>query len=162
MKGSKNIIELKKEISDLKKELETIKKNVKEQKITEIALKDREAELRSITDTSIDTIFIVNKKGVFEYISKGIIDSSGFLPEELVGKSFTNFVPKKEIPKYLKILKDVFMGKKIRSFETYVNDKEKNMIPVEITGQMFKRGKKLVGVGSIRDIRKRVDDKKKN
>ncbi|MCK5220069.1 MAG: hypothetical protein KAR14_00685, partial [Candidatus Aminicenantes bacterium] len=72
MKGSKNIIELKKEISDLKKELETIKKNVKEQKITEIALKDREAELRSITDTSIDTIFIVNKKGVFEYISKGI------------------------------------------------------------------------------------------
>ena len=160
-KESENIVELKKEVSRLKKELETIKKDINKQKIAENVLKDREEELRSITDSSIDTIFIINKKGVFEFISKGITDSSGYLPEELMGRSFSSFVPKKELPKYLKILKDVFMGEKIKSFETYVYDKKKNMIPVEITGQMFKRGKKFVGVGSIRDIRNRINSKEK-
>ena len=98
---------------------------------------------------------MVSVTGKQLYFNKQVEILLGYKKEEAIGKSFTKFVPKSEIPKYLSKLKEIFTTKKIAPFETLSLHKDGRHIPVEITGKLIKYNGKNVGIGTIRDITER-------
>jgi len=137
---------------------ETIKvvaiRDITQRKNAEQTQKEIEERYSVITQSTIDVIFMLNKSGKITFVNRSI-RSFGYEPEEIVGKSFTQFVPKKEIPAYLAKLADVFMDKAIRNFNTKIVNKNGDLIDVEINGKLITQNGKHVGIGSIRDVSER-------
>lgn len=134
---------------------ETLNNRTKKLQETELKIIEREKELRLIAESSIDTIFEVTKTGKILFVSRFNKDVFGYGPEDIIGTSLTNYIPKKELPVCLKILKDVFLRKKVKNFETYLKSRNGHLIPVEINGQLIKKDGKYIGLGMIRDITER-------
>ena len=113
-----------------------------------------------IAENTLDIIFQTTRTGKIIYISPATEKIAGYKPDEMIGKKFTKFVSKREIPKYLKIIKNTLSGKDIDSFESFVKHKNGNLIPVEFAGKLVKKDKKNVILGTIKDIteRKKVDE----
>jgi PAS domain S-box-containing protein len=108
-----------------------------------------------IAENTLDIIFQTTRTGTITYISSATERIAGYKPNEMQGKKFTKFVPKSEIPKYLKIIKNTLEGKDIGSFESYVIHKNKSRIPVEFAGKLVKQGNKKLILGTIKDITER-------
>jgi len=132
------------------RELQIAKKNAEESN----------ERLRSITESTIDVIFVIDKFGKIVFLSKQIEDLLGYKLEELVGKSFTRFVLKKEIPHYFFKLSDIFRNKEVRNFITYIPHKSGKLIHVEISGKLTRYNGQLAGQGMVRDISEREATKK--
>jgi len=114
------------------------------------------AELfESIVENTSDFIFQTTITGVFTYVSSVSERFADYKPEELIGKRFTKFVPKKELPRYLLKIKELAKGKKIDSFKTYITHKDGRLVPVEFSGNMIKIRNKSYIVGVMRNITKR-------
>lgn len=115
----------------------------------------------SIVENTSDFIFQTTLTGVFTYVSSASEKIADYKPEEMIGKRFTKFVPKKELPRYLLKIKEMAKGKKIDSFETYVIHKDGYLVPVEFSGNMIKIRNKSYIVGVMRNItdRKRTEEK---
>lgn len=127
-------------------------RDVTERKKAEAELLNAEEKYRIITQASLDIIFILDKMGKLLFSSGSITHILGYQQNEYIGRSFTQFVPKKEIPKYLNKLADVFKHKEIRDFETQVYHKDGHLVDVEINGKIIRQEGKLVAQGTIRDI----------
>jgi len=115
----------------------------------------------SIIENVSDFIFQTTLTGVFTYVSPVSERIADYESEEMIGKRFTKFVPKKELPRYLLKIKEMVKGKKIDSFETYIIHKDGHLVPVEFSGNMIKIRNKSYIVGVMRNItdRKRVEEK---
>ncbi|HJJ56199.1 MAG TPA: PAS domain S-box protein, partial [Methanocorpusculum sp.] len=59
----------------------------------ERALKSSEEMFRQLVETVQDCIWSVDENSVIKYISPQIEDISGYTPDELIGKRFTDFMP---------------------------------------------------------------------
>lgn len=129
--------------------------DISERKQAEAELLNAEEKYRIITQASLDIIFIIDKTGKIIFSNESMSQVLGYQPNEFLGKSFTNFVPKKEIPKYFIKLTDVYKHKEIRDFETQVYHKEGHLVDIEINGKLIKHEGKLVAQGTIRDISER-------
>jgi len=114
------------------------------------------AELfESIVENTSDFIFQTTLTGVFNYVNPASEKIADYKPEEMIGKRFTKFVPKKELPRYLLKIKEMAKGKKIDSFEAYVIHKDGHLVPVEFSGNMIKIRNKSYIVGVMRNITER-------
>ncbi len=135
-------------------------KLLKDQKRKEEKLRESEEKYKIITDSILDVIFILDKTGKLLFFNKSVENVLGYKAEEVVGKSFTKFVPKKELLKYFLQLKNLFQHKEIAKLITQINHRNGNVIDVEINGRLIKQKRKYVGLGVIRDIteRKRAEE----
>lgn len=115
-------------------------------------ISDIDDDYKEILDANSDIVFMVSMVGQQLYFNKQVKTLLGYDIEDMIGKSFTNYVPKSEIPVYLKKLKEVFLKKKISPFETFALHKDGRHIPIEITGKIIKYKGRKVGVGTMRDI----------
>lgn len=63
--------------------------------------KTRESEdkFRSLVEDVSDIIFSINAKGIFTYISPRVTHYTDFLPEDVLGRSFHEFIAKDDVPK---------------------------------------------------------------
>jgi len=115
----------------------------------------------SIVENTSDFIFQTTLTGVFTYANPASEKIADYDSKEMIGKRFTKFVPKKELPKYFSKIKEMAQGKKIDSFETYVIHKDGHLVPVEFSGNMIKIRNKSYIVGVMRNItdRKRTEEK---
>lgn len=98
---------------------------------------------------------MVNKLGEQLYLNQQVEGFLGYNREDLIGKLFTNFIPKSEITKYFGKLNEVFLKKRIPPFETLSLHKNGSLIKVEITGRIINYNKQTVAIGSIRNITER-------
>jgi len=108
-----------------------------------------------LAENTLDLIFQTTKTGKFTYVSSSCERISAYKPEEMIGKRFTGFVPKKEWPRYFGILKATLSGKEIDSFETHVVHKDGHLVPVEFNGKLVKSGKDVFIQGVMKDITER-------
>jgi PAS domain S-box-containing protein len=115
-------------------------------------INDIDDDYKEILDANSDIVFMVSMVGQQLYFNKQIKILLGYDIKDMIGKSFTNYVPKSEIPIYLKKLKEVFSKKQISPFETIALHKDGRHIPVEIAGKIIKYKGRNVGVGTMRDI----------
>ena len=134
---------------------ETLKNKTNKLQETELKIIEKENELRLIAESSIDTIFKVTKSGKIMFVSHFDKDIIGYEPKDIIGTSFTKYVPQKELPVYWKMLKGLFLKKKVKNFETFLKSRNGDLIPIEINGQLIKKDGKYIGLGTIRDITER-------
>jgi two-component system sensor histidine kinase/response regulator len=143
-----------------------VKEDISERKRAEGLLRESEERYKLITQNTLDIIFMLDKTGKQLFFNESVEKILGYKQEELVGKSFTRFVPKSEMTKYLLQLKNVFLKQEIRNFTSKIYHKNGDLIDVEINGRLVKHNEKLVALGTIRDISERrkteIIIKKKN
>ena len=72
---------------------------VVERKRAEEALQKSEAFFKAVTENSLDSILILDKKGTIIYASPSIERFSGYKPEELIGKSGFDFILPADLPR---------------------------------------------------------------
>lgn len=142
-----------------------IGKNLTERIIKEKALKKTEKDSKEFQDlakhysvlaeNTLGIIFQTTKTGKITYINSAVENIAGWKTSEMIGKKFTKFVPKKELPKYFPILKNALSGKEIGSFESFVLHKDGHLIPVEFDGKLVHGNRKIIIQGTIKDITKR-------
>ena len=65
------------------------------------ALRDNEALLREITNHMRDIVCKVSPDGLVKYVSPSLTNMSGYTPEEMLGKHFSNFVHSDDMPALL-------------------------------------------------------------
>ena len=129
--------------------------DITERKQAEEKLAGKEKELRLITDSTLDTVFMLNKTGTIVYLNQAAEKLFGRKLEDIIGTSFIKYVSKNELPCYFQRLKEVFLHKQVTNFETYLINRDGQQIPVEINGQIIKRDEKYFALGTIRDITER-------
>ncbi|MBN1199891.1 MAG: response regulator, partial [Bacteroidales bacterium] len=80
----------------------TIFTDVTRQMEVEEALKESENKFRGITEQIQDVIYMTDKAGRIVYISPASLEVFGYSKDEMIGKPFTGFLEKSQIPLALK------------------------------------------------------------
>jgi PAS domain S-box-containing protein len=134
--------------------------DITERKQAEEALRESEENYRLIAQSSIDVIFIIDRFGKQLFFNNSIERVLGHKVEEVIGRSFTEFLPTECIVDYLTQLENVFLEKQISNFVTQMYHKNGHLIDVEITIRLVKFKGEDVAQGSIRDIsaKKQADE----
>ncbi|MDD2784345.1 MAG: PAS domain S-box protein, partial [Sulfuricurvum sp.] len=87
-----------------------ILKDITEQRKIEQALRESEEKFRSLVESTSDWIWEINADGFYTYVSPRVKDLLGYSPEEVLGKSPFEFMPREEIERisgeFLKIIAD--------------------------------------------------------
>ncbi len=153
-------IQLRANVRMLQQEISTISKTLNQLSAKEIIRADEE-KYKMIAHSSMDIIFMVDKVGKILFINDSMANKLGYTTEELIGKSFTRFVPHKELPQYRIQLKNIFLRKEVKHFETKIFHKEGTLIDVEINAKLIKHNRRNIGLGTIRDITERKQSEQK-
>jgi len=127
-------------------------------------LKEREKELSLVTQSTLDTIFIVSKTGRILYISPSVEKLIGESPEEIIGKPMIVCFPQDEVQRFQKTTEEIFQENQIDHFESIIKHKNGNRIPIEMNGRLIRKDGELVVQGTFRNIteRKKYERVKEN
>ncbi len=126
--------------------------DITKQKLNEISLRESEEQFKIITQSSVDVIFRIDQKGKLLYFSESVEKILGYKPQEIVGKSFKQFLANSDIKKATSELAMAFAKKDITNFTTKIIHKNGELIDAEINGSYLEIDGKLIAQGSIRDI----------
>lgn len=141
-----------------------IRKEIKKQPDSALAEQDNQrsiAELESLIESSIDVIFRISPTGKINFISSSCKHLLGYSSDELIGVSFSKFVPNNRLTEYFAMISGLFEKDDIISFQISLIDSVKKEIPVEITGKVVNIDGRKMGQGTIRDISNRIEAQQK-
>jgi PAS domain S-box-containing protein len=138
--------------------------DITDKKQAEEALKESEENYRVIAQSTIDIIFVIDKYGKNLFFNNVVEKILGYKVEDLVGRTFTDLLPKDFVPAYFMQLENIFVHKQISNFTTQVYHKDGYLVDVEIYVKLIKLKGEFVGQGTIRDIsaKKRAEEELKN
>ena len=118
-------------------------------------------QLESLLASSLDVIFRISPTGKLNYISQSSFHLLGYYPEEILGKSIADFILPEKINEYFKEMSILFRENSLITFRVDLQHKNGLQIPTEITGKVVEIDGKLMGQGTIRDIRQRIETQQK-
>lgn len=118
-------------------------------------------EFNLVTQASLDVILRLSASGKISYVSPSCRELSGYKPYEVIGKSFTEFIPESKVYKYTTLVLNAFRGREEISIQFDIVHKDGHLIPVEINGRVIRLGGKFFVQATIRDITKRVEAQKR-
>jgi PAS domain S-box-containing protein len=75
-----------------------ITRDISTRRKTETALEESEERYRTLVESINDVVYTTDEEGVITYISPVVETLSGYLPSELVGRVFTDFVYPEDLP----------------------------------------------------------------
>jgi len=138
--------------------------DITDRKQAEEALKESEENYRVIAQSTIDVIFIIDRFGKQLFFNNVVEKVLGYKVEEVVGRLFTEFLPKDCLANYLAQLENIFLHKQICNFVTQIYHKNGYLVDVEINIKLIKLKGEFVGQGTIRDIsaKKRAEEELKH
>jgi PAS domain S-box-containing protein len=118
-----------------------------------------------IVNNSVDAILSENFDGMITSWNTGATRMYGYLPQEMVGKNITSFLPAEMRDQVLSLLNDIKSGKAVIDYDTVRFNKANVPIPVSISFSPLKTPDgNIVGVVLVeRDIteRKKIEEKLK-
>ena len=118
-------------------------------------------QLESLLASSLDVIFRISPTGKINFISQSSFHLLGYYPEEILGRSISDFIRPEKMNSYFKEMSILFRESSLISFRADMLHKNGEVIPVEITGKVVEIDGKLMGQGTIRDIRQRIETQQK-
>jgi len=136
--------------------------DISERKRAEEALQVSEERFRNIAEETDDWVWEIGQDLLFKYSNERVKEILGYEPEEIVGRSFIDFMSIEEFDRVVpeekyRMLKDkIFTGQ-----ETYMLHKNGKTVITESSGvPVFRRNRTFVGFqGLTRDITERVQAK---
>jgi PAS domain S-box-containing protein len=128
-------------------------RDITEKKKTEQALRKSEAHLQKILHQSLDVICTANKEGEFASMSAASETLWGYKPEELINKSFFDFILEDDREKTIKVTREIVAGKKITNFENCYKHKNGKLIPMHWSARWDEDSQLIYAIA--RDITKR-------
>ena len=129
--------------------------DITERKGAEEALQKSEERFRLIAETSSDLIFQIDLSGRIAYTSPAV-QQFGYLPEEVVGKHFPDYVAPEYVPMATEAFRQSISGHRIDLFELSLVKKDGSPSMVEVSAAPIFHGGQIAGVqGIARDISER-------
>jgi len=126
-----------------------------------LKLGDINANLKLLTESSLDVLFRISTTGKIIYLSPSCEELFGYKLSEIIGRSFADFLPPGKLSEYFRSMSQLIREKREIVFTANMIHKSGSLIPVEITGRILEVKGHKIGQGSIRDITKRVADEEK-
>ncbi|RPI62456.1 MAG: PAS domain S-box protein, partial [Ignavibacteriales bacterium] len=118
-------------------------------------------QLESLLASSLDVIFRISPTGKLNYISQSCFNLLGYTPQEILGRSIADFILPEKMNDYFKEMSILFRENTVITFRADLQHKNCSKIPVEISGKVVELDGKLMGQGTIRDIRQRIETQQK-
>ncbi|MCG6533250.1 MAG: PAS domain S-box protein [Syntrophales bacterium LBB04] len=128
-----------------------------ERKRAEEALRESEANFRNMAEQLVDVLFATDDSSHITFVSPSALQMFGWKPEEMVGRSFIEFLPESEIPGAVTKFKDAMAsGKSVPDLFLVMKRKDESTFPGEMNSSViWKDGRTAGVVGIIRDITER-------
>jgi len=82
------------------------------------------SESKQLMDASFDVFCTVNEQGYFVYVSAAALNHWGYLPEELIGKTYQDFILEEDLRKTIEIAATIFNGHETKSFSNRYKKKD--------------------------------------
>ena len=118
-------------------------------------------DLKLLVESSLDTIFRISKTGKIIYISHSCENLLGYHPDEIIGKSLTDFIPDDKLDSIFKEVAGSLNDDETILFNTELINKNGSLVPVEVSESIVEAYGKKIGQGTIRNISKRTDTENK-
>lgn len=135
---------------------------ISEEKITQLKLESSEEKFRMLIDTADDLIFILNGFGYFSLVNKNGATALGYVPEEMIGKHFLEFVDKEDEPKIAEAFSRILSSNEVTTFEAVFLDRFDKGVTFEIHAKPMISEGEVSGMISIgRNITNRKLDEQK-
>jgi len=112
---------------------------------------------RNMVELSPDSIVTTDAKGVITSCNTAITKILGYSKDELVGKHFAKLGVLRlgDVPKYLKLFKDILGGKIGEPIEVALYRKDKTLMLADVRVSLLKVGGKKVIQATLRDVTER-------
>ena len=119
--------------------------------------KEAENKYRDLFDNSSDFLFTFDLKGIFTDVNNAAESLTGYSRDELIGKSFKDYVEKENHNKLTSAFKNVFQtGVSLKDYPFDVIIKDKSIKRFEVNLSLLKKEEKIIGYqGSARDVTQR-------
>jgi PAS domain S-box-containing protein len=120
-------------------------------------LRESEEKFRSMAEQLDEVLYATDIDGIITYISPSASRVFGWLPGEMIGKSFVEFLPESEIPNAIQAFQSTLSsGKPSRNLSLLMKRKDNNVFIGELLGSHLEKKPGLAGtLGLIRDITKK-------
>ncbi len=125
-------------------------KDVTAEKQKESELKNSNLEIENILDTSHDLIILTDEKGNFRKISKSSLKILGYTSQEMIGKSFRDFIHPSDLEATMKSRRQDFTEKKTSQFTNRYLKADGSVIHLNWSSTLDSTTKTIFAVG--RDI----------
>lgn len=135
---------------------------ISEEKITQLKLESSEERFRMLIDTADDLIFILNGFGYFNLVNRNGASALGYVPEEMIGKHFLEFIDKEDEAKIAEAFSKILSTNEVTTFEAVFLDRFDKGITFEIHAKPMISDGQVSGMISIgRNITNRKLDEQK-
>ncbi|MBW2062244.1 MAG: PAS domain S-box protein [Deltaproteobacteria bacterium] len=126
--------------------------DITSQKRAEDALRESEKKYRDLVENMNDVIYQTDEKAVVTYVSPNIELIGGYHQSEVIGRKFTDFVYKQDLPDRMKRFQDIVSGGNVPTEYRYVK-KSGQIIWIRTTARPIFKENRVIGVqGILTDI----------
>ncbi len=122
--------------------------DISDLKTLEESLKKADEKYQILVDNINEIIFMMDPGGKFTFLSSAVTQHFGYTPEELFGKSFSDFVQPEDLSIYESNLKNILEGKK-EPCELRILDKGGNARHIRISCSPIVEDNEPVGILGI-------------
>jgi two-component system, sporulation sensor kinase E len=136
--------------------------DITDEKLVQLKLTRSEEQFRMLIDTADDLIFILNGFGYFSMVNKNGASALGYMPDEIIGRHFLEFIDKEDEAKVAEAFTKILSSSGITIFEAYFLDRFDKSVLFEIHAKPLLTDGEISGMLSIgRNITGRKKDEQK-
>jgi two-component system cell cycle sensor histidine kinase/response regulator CckA len=122
--------------------------DITERKQAEEALRESEEKYRELVENINDGIYSTDESGVITYISPGIKSITGYSAEEVIGRSFTEFIHEEDLPRIIGQFEKILVGQ-LEPSEYKVIGRSGEIYWVRTSSQPIYEGSRVVGLRGV-------------
>jgi two-component system sensor histidine kinase/response regulator len=139
------------------RDISEAQRQAKQRQKAEAALIESEQKYRHLVNASQDMIWSVNAQGFYTFVNPAVKQIYGYEPEEMIGRSFADFVAPEQITRDLEVFQHLIQGESVFQYETTHRGKDGRLIQLMFNAITVRdaQGNFLGTTGTASDITQR-------